>query len=153
MSKKLNDSFQDLETRKKISIYRDIPRHLLTTDDAEILKKVVLHSVATAFASIVCNIKIKFLYCLVSMKKLRLKCIWIVTNNFPFLNNFFSHVTRWKRPVTWTSLKLNIAHQLILARPIQRNILAPMVTVDNVLKNLHCSRHSITWNIILKHTT
>lgn len=34
-----------------------IPRHLLTTDDAEILKNVVLHSVATAFASIVCNIK------------------------------------------------------------------------------------------------
>jgi len=33
-----------------------IPRHLLTTDDAEILKNVVLHSVATAFASIVCNI-------------------------------------------------------------------------------------------------
>lgn len=33
----------------------DIPRHLLTTEDAEILKNVVLHSVATAFASIVCN--------------------------------------------------------------------------------------------------
>ena len=30
-----------------------IPRHLLTIDDAEMLKKVVLHSVATAFASIV----------------------------------------------------------------------------------------------------
>lgn len=30
-----------------------IPRHLLTIEDAEILKKVVLHSVATAFASIV----------------------------------------------------------------------------------------------------
>ena len=36
-----------------------MPRHLLTTDDAEILKNVVLHSVATAFASIVCNIKNK----------------------------------------------------------------------------------------------
>lgn len=32
-----------------------IPRHLLTTDDAEMLKNVVLHSVATAFASIVCK--------------------------------------------------------------------------------------------------
>lgn len=31
------------------------PRHLLTIDDAEMLKKVVLHSVATAFASIVCK--------------------------------------------------------------------------------------------------
>jgi len=31
----------------------DIPRHLLTIDEAEILKKVVLHSVATALASIV----------------------------------------------------------------------------------------------------
>jgi hypothetical protein len=30
-----------------------IPRHLLTIDEADILKKVVLHSVATAFASIV----------------------------------------------------------------------------------------------------
>ena len=30
-----------------------IPRHLMTIDDAEMLKKVVLHSVATAFASIV----------------------------------------------------------------------------------------------------
>lgn len=39
-------------------LHCDVPRHLLTTDDAEILKKVVLHSVATAFASIVCNIKI-----------------------------------------------------------------------------------------------
>jgi hypothetical protein len=28
---------------------------LLTTEDAEILKNVVLHSVATALASIVCN--------------------------------------------------------------------------------------------------
>jgi len=36
-----------------------MPRHLLTTDDAEILKKVVLHSVATALASIVCNIQTK----------------------------------------------------------------------------------------------
>lgn len=31
----------------------NVPRHLLTTEDAEILKNVVLHSVATAFASIV----------------------------------------------------------------------------------------------------
>lgn len=31
------------------------PLHLLTTDEAEILKNVVLHSVATAFASIVCK--------------------------------------------------------------------------------------------------
>lgn len=30
-----------------------IPRHLLTTEEAEILKNVVLHSVATAFASMV----------------------------------------------------------------------------------------------------
>lgn len=34
----------------------NIPRHLLTTDDAEILKNVVLHSVATALASMVYNI-------------------------------------------------------------------------------------------------
>lgn len=33
----------------------NMPLHLLTTEDAEILKNVVLHSVATAFASIVCN--------------------------------------------------------------------------------------------------
>eukprot|EP01047_Picozoa_sp_COSAG01_P027490 COSAG01_NODE_1815_length_9170_cov_35.104509_5_plen_145_part_00 len=33
--------------------FSDSPRHLLTIDDAEILKKVVLHCVATAFASIV----------------------------------------------------------------------------------------------------
>lgn len=31
----------------------NIPRHLLTIDDAEMLKNVVLHSVATAFANIV----------------------------------------------------------------------------------------------------
>ena len=37
-----------------------IPLHLLTIDDAEMLKKVVLHSVATAFASIVCNLNSKF---------------------------------------------------------------------------------------------
>ena len=44
---------------EKILLYKwpnlNIPRHLLTIDDAEILKKVVLHSVATAFASIVWN--------------------------------------------------------------------------------------------------
>jgi hypothetical protein len=39
--------------------FPNIPRHLLTTEDAEILKNVVLHSVATAFASIVWNIDIK----------------------------------------------------------------------------------------------
>ena len=37
-----------------------LPRHLLTIDDAEILKKVVLHSVATAFASIVWSKRIEF---------------------------------------------------------------------------------------------
>lgn len=42
---------------KSITIQMNIPRHLLTIDDAEILKNVVLHSVATAFASIVCNIR------------------------------------------------------------------------------------------------
>nr|GMD93271.1 predicted protein [Ipomoea batatas] len=31
--------------------FSESPRHLLTTDDAEILKNVVLHSVATALAS------------------------------------------------------------------------------------------------------
>jgi hypothetical protein len=31
----------------------DVPHHFLTIDEAEILKKVVLHSVATALASIV----------------------------------------------------------------------------------------------------
>lgn len=36
-----------------MSFRMNIPRHLLTIDDAEILKKVVLHSVATALASIV----------------------------------------------------------------------------------------------------
>jgi hypothetical protein len=39
--------------KKEALLY--IPRHLLTTEDAEILKNVVLHSVATALASIVCN--------------------------------------------------------------------------------------------------
>jgi hypothetical protein len=32
---------------------KNIPCHLLTIDDAEMLKKMVLHSVATALASIV----------------------------------------------------------------------------------------------------
>lgn len=40
-----------------VTINGDIPRHLLTMDDAEMLKNVVLHSVATAFASMVCRIK------------------------------------------------------------------------------------------------
>lgn len=40
---------------KKQTEDSDIPRHLLTIDEAEILKKVVLHSVATALASIVWN--------------------------------------------------------------------------------------------------
>lgn len=38
---------------QETNIDSDIPRHLLTIDEAEILKKVVLHSVATAFANIV----------------------------------------------------------------------------------------------------
>ena len=41
--------------KKKKKFDTDVPRHLLTTEDAEILKNVVLHSVATAFASIVCK--------------------------------------------------------------------------------------------------
>lgn len=41
-----------------VLILCNIPRHLLTIDEAEILKNVVLHSVATAFASIVCNVQI-----------------------------------------------------------------------------------------------
>lgn len=44
-----------INTKDHYSILQreNIPRHLLTTDDAEILKNVVLHSVATAFASMV----------------------------------------------------------------------------------------------------
>lgn len=42
---------------KSIATQMNIPRHLLTIDDAEILKNVVLHSVATAFASMVCKIR------------------------------------------------------------------------------------------------
>ena len=38
---------RDLLTRTSFS---ESPRHLLTMEDADMLKKVVLHSVATAFA-------------------------------------------------------------------------------------------------------
>lgn len=48
-------NFNRLEGKK--ILYSCIPRHLLTIDEAEILKNVVLHSVATAFASIVCKQK------------------------------------------------------------------------------------------------
>lgn len=48
----------NLWSRNQDLILCNIPRHLLTIDDAEILKNVVLHSVATAFASIVCNVEI-----------------------------------------------------------------------------------------------
>lgn len=54
-----------------------MPRHLLTTDEAEILKKVVLHSVATAFASIVYNNQTKCLEVIKLFKinkKIKIKC-------------------------------------------------------------------------------
>jgi hypothetical protein len=38
---------------KYLSYHQEVPRHFETTDEAEMLKNVVLHSVATAFASIV----------------------------------------------------------------------------------------------------
>lgn len=52
----------------------NIPRHLLTTEDAEILKNVVLHSVATAFASIVWNMKtVTYITTIISPKKKKKK--------------------------------------------------------------------------------
>lgn len=56
---RLNNNLQQNQENVTLekSHHDNIPRHLLTIDDAEILKNVVLHSVATAFASIVCKIK------------------------------------------------------------------------------------------------
>jgi hypothetical protein len=53
-SKKIVDGAWWRASSNKTRInFSESPLHLLTTDDAEILKNVVLHSVATAFASIV----------------------------------------------------------------------------------------------------
>lgn len=64
----------------------DIPRHLLTTEDAEILKNVVLHSVATAFASIVC--KQDMIIYLTS----KISIIKIERSNIRDSNHFLTHL-------------------------------------------------------------
>lgn len=68
--------------------FPNIPRHLLTTEDAEILKNVVLHSVATAFASIVWNIDIKsYIAIKISLEESKLKKQQEMANHFFIIIN------------------------------------------------------------------
>ena len=50
------DNYYLASSNKTLISFSESPLHLLTIEDAEILKKVVLHSVATALASIVFKI-------------------------------------------------------------------------------------------------
>lgn len=65
-----NDQQNQENVTLKESNHKNIPRHLLTTEDAEMLKKVVLHSVATAFASIVCIKMVIHLLSIISTEKI-----------------------------------------------------------------------------------
>ena len=85
-SRKMVEGWWNLaNSNSTLTNFSESPLHLLTIEDADILKKVVLHSVATAFASIVFFIEflliffVDFFHCFFSLIFL-----------FDFFHDFFS---------------------------------------------------------------